>query len=63
MTPIELRQLKAEEERKRDGAYDRAQRWQHIQQTITWAEANLSPHLRRNRPRTHGAQQRRSTLK
>ena len=44
--------IKAEEERKRDAAYNPAQRWQHIQQTITWAEANLPPHLRRNRPRT-----------
>jgi hypothetical protein len=32
MTPA---QLKAEEERKRAAAYDPAQRWQHIQQTIT----------------------------
>ena len=44
-------QLKREEERKRDAAYDPGQRWIHIQQTITWAEANLPPHLRRNRPR------------
>lgn len=44
--------LKAEEERKRDAAYDPAQRWIHIQETITWAEANMPPHLRRNRPRT-----------
>ena len=42
---------KNEEERKRAAAYDPARRWQHIQQTITWAEANLPPHLRRNRPR------------
>ena len=47
-------ELKREEERKRDAAYDPAQRWLHIQQTITWAEANLPPHLRRNRPRTRG---------
>ena len=52
MNAAELSQLKAEEERKRAAAYDPAQRWQHIQQTITWAEANLPPHLRRNRPRT-----------
>jgi hypothetical protein len=44
--------LKREEERKRDAAYDPAQRWIHIQQTITWAEANLPPLQRRNRPRT-----------
>jgi hypothetical protein len=45
-------ELKEKEERKRDAAYDPVQRWIHIQQTITWAEANLPPHLRRNRPRT-----------
>jgi hypothetical protein len=45
-------QLKQAEEQRRDAAYDPAQRWLHIQQTITWAEANLPPHLRRNRPRT-----------
>jgi len=44
--------LKKSEERKRDAAYDPVQRWRHIQETITWAEANLPPHLRRNRPRT-----------
>ncbi|MBU6398803.1 MAG: hypothetical protein KGS61_00660 [Verrucomicrobia bacterium] len=44
-------ELKHEEERKRTAAYDPAQRWLHIQQTITWAEANLPPHQRRNRPR------------
>ena len=54
MKSAPLNQLKAEEERKRAAAYDPAQRWQHIQQTITWAEANLPPHLRRNRPRTRG---------
>ncbi|MBI2928984.1 MAG: hypothetical protein HYY24_25245 [Verrucomicrobia bacterium] len=43
--------LKREEERKREAAYDPAQKWLHIQQTITWAEANLPPHQRRNRPR------------
>jgi len=40
-----------EEERKRNVAYDPVQRWLHIQQTITWAEANMSPEQRRNRPR------------
>lgn len=39
------------EEKKRDAAYDPLQRWQHIQATITWAEANLPPERRRNRPR------------
>ena len=49
-------ELKRAEERKRDAAYDPAQRWLHIQQTITWAEANLPPHLQRNRPRTRTPQ-------
>lgn len=40
-----------EEERKRNAAYDPVKRWQHIQDTITWAESNMPPHLRRNRPR------------
>jgi hypothetical protein len=43
--------LKAREEQKRDRAYDPVKRWQHIQETITWAEANLPPEKRRNRPR------------
>jgi hypothetical protein len=47
--------LKKLEERKREAAYDAAARWQQLQQTITWAEANLPPHLRRNRPRTQKA--------
>ncbi len=48
--------LKKEEERKRNAAYDPVERWRHIQQTITWAEANLPAHLRRNRPRRPKAQ-------
>lgn len=40
-----------DEERKRTAAYDPVQRWRHIQETITWAEANLPPEQRRNRPR------------
>ena len=43
--------LKSSEELKRDAAYDPVERWRHIQQTITWAEANLPPEQRRNRPR------------
>ena len=46
---------KEQEERKRDRAYDPALRWRHIQETITWAEANLPLALRRNRPRTRPA--------
>ncbi len=49
-SPLEAQ--KKREEQKRNAAYDPVQRWRHIQQTITWAEANLPPHLRRNRPRT-----------
>jgi len=48
---MDLEALKRQEEQKRDAAYDPVLRWQHIQQTITWAEAVLPPHLRRNRPR------------
>jgi hypothetical protein len=47
MTPEE----KQQEEAKRERMYDPVLRWKHIQETITWAEANLPPHLRRNRPR------------
>lgn len=42
---------KQREEAKRERMYDPALRWKHIQETITWAEANMPPHLRRNRPR------------
>ena len=45
-------EVKREEERKRNAAYDPLERWLHIQQTITWAEENLPHHQRRNRPRT-----------
>jgi hypothetical protein len=44
-------ETKSQEELKRDRAYDPVQRWRHIQQTIAWAEANLPPEKRRNRPR------------
>ncbi len=44
--------LKQREERKRDLAYDPAERWRQMQRMIAWAEANLPPRLRRNRPRT-----------
>ena len=42
---------KAREEAKRDRMYNPVLRWKHIQETITWAEANMPEHLRRNRPR------------
>ena len=50
-------EIKHREETKRDAAYDPVQRWRHIQDTITWAEANLPYEQRRNRPRVanHGA--------
>jgi hypothetical protein len=47
----EPQNLKKDEERKRDAAYDPVKRWLHVQQTITWAEENLPAHLKRNRPR------------
>jgi len=44
---------KEEEEIKRDKAWKRkpAERWLAIQAMITWAEANMRPEFRRNRPR------------
>ena len=44
-------ELKKEEERKRDPAYNAVARWLQLQQTIAWGEANLPPELRRNRSR------------
>jgi hypothetical protein len=49
---MNLSALKKQEERKGEAAYAPDARWQHSQQTINWAEANLPPHLRWNRPRT-----------
>jgi hypothetical protein len=42
---------KAREEEKRDRNHDPVERWKQLQAAIAWAEANLPPHLRRNRPR------------
>ena len=42
---------KQREDAKRERMYDPVLRWKHIQETITWAEANMPEHLRRNRPR------------
>jgi hypothetical protein len=47
--------LKLAEEAKRERAYDRGERWKQIQETITWAEANMKPEFRRNRPRYRDA--------
>jgi hypothetical protein len=44
---------KQREEAKRDRMLDPVQRWKQLQEAITWAEANMPEHLRRNRPRTH----------
>ena len=49
---MDLDTVKKSEEAKRDAAYDPVARWLHLQQTITWAEENMPPQLRRNRPRT-----------
>jgi hypothetical protein len=43
--------LKKREEAKRDRCYDPVLRWKHLQEMMTWAEANSPEHLRRNRPR------------
>jgi hypothetical protein len=56
MTPEEKRA----EETKRERNYDPVERWKHIQAAITWAEANMPEHLRRNRPRVHRSQQKTS---
>lgn len=48
---------KQREEAKRDRMYDPVRRWQHIQEMITWAEANMPELQRRNRPRVHKSQQ------
>ena len=44
---------KQREETKRDRMLDPLERWRQIQAAITWAEANMPTHLRRNRPRVH----------
>ena len=59
---LSLRDEKAREEAKRDRMYDPALRWKHIQETITWAEANRPPHLRRNRPRVQFMRAQKSRL-
>ena len=44
---------KRAEEAKRERAWDPLQRWLAIQAAITFAEENLPPEQRRNRPRWH----------
>ena len=51
MSSEEWTDLLRREEEKRNNAYDPLLRWKHIQDTITWAEAQLPPEQRRNRPR------------
>ena len=48
---IKYMDIKQAEELKRNQAYDPVARWLHIQEMITWAEANLPANQRRNRPR------------
>lgn len=49
MTPEE----KLAEEAKRERMFDPVKRWQAILAAIEFAEANMPPELRRNRPRWH----------
>ena len=44
---------KQAEEDKRERAYDPLQRWHAILDAIAFAEANVPPEQRRNRPRWH----------
>jgi hypothetical protein len=48
---------KEREELKREKMFDPVQRWKAIQEMIAWAEQNMPPQLRRNRPRMHPANQ------
>jgi hypothetical protein len=48
---------KKREEAKRDRNYDPVLLWKHLQDFIAFAEANMAPHLRRNRPRVHKSQE------
>jgi len=43
--------LKKQEEHKRDQAWDPQEKWRLILETIAWAESQLPPEQRRNRPR------------
>lgn len=48
--------LKNLEEEKRKRALTPAARWKQMQDFLNWAEANLKPEQRRNRPRWRDAQ-------
>jgi hypothetical protein len=43
-----IHDLKAREEKKRDAAWDPAQRWRALQEMIAWAESQAT--VRRNTP-------------
>ena len=47
--------LKLREERKRDRCFDPKQRWLAIQEAIAWADQNMPPAKRRNRPRVRAS--------
>lgn len=49
--PEDMSALLAAEEAKRDRNYNALERWKHIQAQIKWAEEQLPPEQRRNRPR------------
>jgi hypothetical protein len=55
--------LNLEEERKREANYAPGLRWKHIQEAITWAEANMPVHLQRNRPENRIAEERRKNAR
>jgi hypothetical protein len=48
---MESLDLKAREQAKREAAWNPAERWKLIQETISWAEASMKPQYRRNVPR------------
>lgn len=50
MTAFEIKQL---EEAKRSRCETSQQRWRNIMDMINFAEANMAPEFRRNRPRWH----------
>lgn len=43
--------VKQAEELKRERAWNPAERWKQMQDFLNWAEANVKPEQRRNRPR------------
>jgi hypothetical protein len=55
MTDAEVSEVHAREEAKRQRMMDPTQRWKQIEEMLTWAEAQLPPHLQRNRPRVPSA--------